>query len=597
MSKIIYEHNNNRTEIPVIPRDNAKIRQFQLINEDESKEEYQEIKLINNQNEILNDRNNEIYFKTLKEEWPKTWKSSENNNIINDAGNEQFFDDLDETDFESFNQLNKKKNNFNNYQNEDLSQFQDYELPESDILENYNNLDKNSFIAEHKESARTLEETLKEFDIDAKVTEIINGPVVTLYKLIPAPGIKLQKIESLSNNLALRLAAKSIRIIAPIPGEKVVGIEIPNRVRQLVKFKEIVKNEDFTETEFHIPIGLGKDIHGNIIVIDLYKMPHLLIAGATGSGKSVCVNSIIASILFSKSPDDIRLLLIDPKIVELKPYNNIPHLLTPVIYEPKKAIQALKYLMYEMDRRYILLDEVGARDIVEYQKRKIKSKNQNLEDLKFIVAVVDEFADLMNTSGKEAEIIFARLAAKARAVGIHLILATQRPSTDVITGLIKANIPARIAFQVISLMNSRIILDQKGAENLLGQGDMLYISPTQPFPIRIQGAFLSKEEVDLITDHWKSISTPNYINIDDFIKEENEDDDLYYNENDEPLFEEALKIIYQTHKASASYLQRRLSIGYNRAARIIEEMEKRGILGPQNGSKPREIMKSSPDMY
>jgi len=324
-------------------------------------------------------------------------------------------------------------------------------------------------------------------------------------------------------------------------------------------------------------------------------MPHLLIAGATGAGKSVCVNVIIASILFSKSPDEVRLIMIDPKIVELKPYNDIPHLLIPVITDYKKALMTLKYLMIEMERRYSLLDQVGARDIVEYQHRKKRKNDSNIEDLPFIITVIDEFAELLTTAGKDVEILFSRLAAKSRAVGIHLVLATQRPSTDVITGLIKANIPARIAFQVISLMNSRIILDQKGAEKLLGQGDMLYLSPTQPFPIRLQGAFLSKDEVDLIADHWKKISAPNYINIEEYLEiaselDEENDIDAEGGNSTDPLFEQALEIVYETKKASASYLQRRLGIGYNRAARMVEEMEKMGIVGPQRGAKPREII-------
>jgi len=319
-------------------------------------------------------------------------------------------------------------------------------------------------------------------------------------------------------------------------------------------------------------------------------MPHILIAGATGAGKSVCVNSFISSILFSKTPDELKFILIDPKIVELKPYNNIPHLLTPVITDSSKAISALKYLTYEMERRYSLLDQMGVRDIVEYRIYQ-KTKKKHLENLPFIVAIVDEFADLISASGKEAEFLFARLAAKARAVGILLVLATQRPSADVITGLIKANIPARIAFQVISLQDSRIILDQKGAEKLLGQGDMLYLSPTQPFPIRIQGAFLSKEEVDLIAEHWKKIAEPEYIDIEEIIGEDEEEEDIDYFENGkDPLFDQALEIVYKMNKASASYLQRKLNIGYNRAARIVEEMEKMGIVGPQRGAKPREVI-------
>lgn len=463
-------------------------------------------------------------------------------------------------------------------------------LPDSEILGTRQQpVAQKDFGKEEKEAAVILENTLQEFGIKAEVSDIVHGPVVTLFKLIPAPGIKLSKIEGLSNNLALRLAAKSIRIIAPIPGEKVVGIEIPNKRRQLVSFNEVVNSEEFTETSMEIPVGIGKDIYGKIIVIDIYKMPHILIAGATGAGKSVCVNSFLSSILFSRTPDEVKLVLIDPKIVELKPYNNIPHLLTPVITDPKKAILALRFLIYEMERRYSLLDVMGVRDIVEYRKVH-KKKKSTAEQLPFIVTIVDEFADLMSTSGKETEMLFARLTAKARAVGIHLVLATQRPSTDVITGLIKANVPARIAFQVISLQDSRIILDQKGAEKLLGQGDMLYLSPTQPFSIRLQGAFLDKDEVDTIADHWKSIAEPDYINLEEILGEDDEQDYNGEHKSKDPLFDEALEIVINTRKASASYLQRRLNIGYNRAARLIEEMEALGVVGPLNGSKPREVI-------
>lgn len=511
-----------------------------------------------------------------------------NNNVDFDEIFENNFDNIAETP--DNNDINSQKTD--NGLNSDPQKF-----PDMEMLNSGKKLNLGEFRAEERESAVILEETLKEFGIDAKVVDIIHGPVVTLFKINPAPGVKLSKIEGLSNNLALRLAAQSIRIIAPIPGEKVVGIEIPNRKREIVNFKEIVNSKTFIESKYNIPIGLGKDIYGNIIVVDLYKMPHILIAGATGAGKSVCVNSFICSILFSKSPEELKLIFIDPKIVELKPYNNIPHLLYPVITDSKEALIALKYLLYEMERRYSLLDEMGVRDIVEYRMGR-KTKKAYLEDLPFIVAFIDEFADLMTTSGKEAEILFARLAAKARAVGILLVLATQRPSADVITGLIKANIPARIAFQVISLQDSRIIMDQKGAEKLLGQGDMLYLSPTQPFPIRIQGAYLSKEEVDLIADHWKKIAEPNYINMIDTIKEfedadSDDEESLFSGESKDPLFDQALEIVYQMGKASASYLQRRLNIGYNRAARIVEEMEEMGIVGPQRGAKPRELINSA----
>lgn len=464
-------------------------------------------------------------------------------------------------------------------------------LPDMEILEDSSApMDREEYHRIETEDAKILESTLFEFGIKAEVCDIIHGPVVTLFKIVPAAGIKLSRIEGLSDNLALRLAAQSIRIIAPIPGEKVVGIEVPNKRRELVSFKEVVNSDSFTDNHFHIPVGVGKDIYGKVVVIDLHKMPHVLIAGATGAGKSVCVNVFLSSILFSRSPDDVRLVLIDPKIVELQPYDGIPHLLTPVITDPKEAVNALKYLVYEMEERYALLGKIGVRDISEYRKM-VKEGKLNFTNMPFIVAFVDEFADLMSTSGKEAEMLFARLTAKARAVGIHLILATQRPSTDVITGLIKSNVPARIAFQVISYQDSRIILDQKGAEKLLGQGDMLYLSPTQPFPIRLQGAYLNKEEVDLIAEHWKRIGEPEYVDIEEILGLNQEEDSLFDEEKSrDPLFEEAVEIVIQTKKASASYLQRRLNIGYNRAARMVEEMEERGIVGPMQGSKPREII-------
>ena len=470
-------------------------------------------------------------------------------------------------------------------------------LPDTDLLQTVEKVNPRIFEAEEQEAAQILESTLLEFKIKATVTDIIHGPVVTLFKVNPAAGVKLTAIENLSNNLAMRLSAKSIRIIAPIPGESVVGIEIPNRKRETVSFKEIINSNEFINTKYNIPIGIGKDIYGRIITLDMYKMPHMLIAGATGSGKSVCVNSFICSILFSRSPDEVRMIMIDPKIVELKPYNDIPHLLAPVITDPRKAITALKYLVYEMERRYELLGNMGVRDITEYRAA-IKSGKARMENLPFIVAFVDEFADLMTTVGKDTETLFARITAKARAVGILLVLATQRPSVDVITGNIKANVPARIAFQVISVQDSRTILDQKGADKLLGQGDMLYLSPTQPFPTRLQGAFLSKEEVDSIADHWKSIAEPEYINLEemvaDFENEEEGGETLFdvggNSEGRDALFEQAIEIARQSGKVSASYLQRRLSIGYNRAANIVETMEEMGMVGPANGSKPRDFL-------
>jgi S-DNA-T family DNA segregation ATPase FtsK/SpoIIIE len=442
-------------------------------------------------------------------------------------------------------------------------------------------------------AAVTLRATLEEFHIQAEVTGIRKGPVITMFEILPAPGVKLSKIVNLQDNIALRLAASSVRIVAPIPGKHAVGIEVPNARRNIVSFREIIEGELHREgkREAQIPVVLGKDITGEAQTTDLAQMPHLLIAGATGSGKSVCVNSMILSILYQKSPAECRLILIDPKIVELKLYNDIPHLLTPVITEPKRAFQALQYLIFEMERRYACLDSMGVRDIKSYNKR-IKERDIAAEHLPYIVVVIDEFADLMATTGKELESTVARLAAMSRAVGIHLVLATQRPSIDVITGLIKANIPSRIAFMVASKMDSRIIIDQVGAEKLLGKGDMLYAGAVDPFPIRMQGAFISEEEVETVVEHVKTLGTPDYIDDEIFYDDEEDADPALFSGEDDPLYEKALEIVVQQGKASASYIQRRLKVGYNRAARLVELMEQHGVVGPAQGSKPRELLRA-----
>jgi len=443
-----------------------------------------------------------------------------------------------------------------------------------------------------RDAAIALKETLNEFNIQAEVTGIRKGPVITMFEILPAPGVKLSKIVGLQDNIALRLAASSVRIVAPIPGKHAVGIEVPNAKRNIVSFKEIIENElQRTEKKMEIPVVMGKDITGEAQTVDLVQMPHLLIAGATGSGKSVCVNAIILSILYQLHPAECRLMLIDPKIVELKLYNDIPHLLTPVITDSKKAFQALQYCIYEMERRYACLDSMGVRDIRSYNKR-IKEKNVAQEHMPYIVVVIDEYADLMTTTGKELESTVARLAAMSRAVGIHLVLATQRPSIDVITGLIKANIPSRIAFMVASKTDSRIIIDMVGAEKLLGKGDMLYSGVVDPFPIRMQGAFISEEEVESVVEYVKSFGEPDYIDDEIFFEEEDEDAGAsLFSDGDDPLYEKALEIVYQQGKASASFIQRRLKIGFNRAARLVDEMEHNGVVGPANGSKPRELVR------
>ena len=443
-----------------------------------------------------------------------------------------------------------------------------------------------------RDAAVALKETLEEFKIQAEVTGIRKGPVITMFEILPAPGVKLSRIVGLQDNIALRLAASSVRIVAPIPGKHAVGIEVPNAKRNIVSFREIIEGElQRSEKSMGIPVVMGKGITGEAQTVDLVQMPHLLIAGATGSGKSVCVNSIILSILYQLRPSDCRLILIDPKIVELKLYNDIPHLLTPVITEPKKAFQALQYCIYEMERRYACLDSMGVRDIRSYNKR-IREKNIAAEYMPYIVIIIDEFADLMSTTGKELESTVARLAAMSRAVGIHLVLATQRPSIDVITGLIKANIPSRIAFMVASKTDSRIIIDMVGAEKLLGKGDMLYSGVVDPFPTRMQGAFISEEEVEAVVEYVKTLGEPEYIDDEIFFEEEDETvNGSLFTDGDDPLFDKALEIVFQQGKASASYIQRRLKIGFNRAARIVDDMEHQGIVGPANGSKPRELIR------
>lgn len=466
-----------------------------------------------------------------------------------------------------------------------------YVIP-SDLLTAYKDDQYWVIDQQTKDAAQNLTKTLSEFNIEAQIIGIKKGPVVTMFEILPAAGVKLSKIVALQDNIALALAAQSVRIVAPIPGKQAVGIEVPNRHRSIVGFREMIEMDLPEWKKMSVPVILGKDILGKAQLIDLVKTPHMLIAGATGSGKSVCVNSLILSILYKRSYKDVKLILVDPKVVELKLYNNIPHLLTPVITEPKKALQALQYCLCEMERRYALLDGMGVRDISNYNQ-KIKEQKIATEKLPYIVVIIDEFADLMATSGRELESTVARLTAMSRAVGIHLVLATQRPSVNVITGLIKANIPTRIAFMVSSRTDSNIIIDSVGAEKLLGRGDMLYASATDPAPVRIQGTFVSDQEVEDVVKAVKEYGEPDYIDDEIFIEsDEDVARDLFGQpmDDEDPLYDQALEIVVQAGKASASYLQRRLSIGYNRAARLVEEMEERGIVGPANGSKPREII-------
>jgi S-DNA-T family DNA segregation ATPase FtsK/SpoIIIE len=469
--------------------------------------------------------------------------------------------------------------------------FRGWHVPVEGILTAYKEGNFGEIDEGTKRAGHILQMTLKEFNIEAQVTGIRKGPVVTMFEILPAAGVKLSKIVALADNIALGLAATSIRIVAPIPGKHAVGIEVPNKERTVVGFAEMINSREYQESQAALPIVVGKDISGDAQIIDLTRTPHLLIAGATGAGKSVCVNTLVCSLLYRKSPDDVKLIMVDPKIVELKFFNDIPHLLTPVITDPKKALQAIQWCLYEMERRYALLDAIGAKDIKSYNS-KIEKRHIATNRLPYIVLVIDEFADLMATSGKDLEGTIARLAAMSRAIGIHLVLATQRPSVDVITGLIKANFPSRIAFQVASKTDSRIIIDQMGAEKLLGRGDMLFTSSWNPFPSRVQGAFLSEDDVERVVTFVKTLGEPDYISDEIFFDEEEEgalDTEASGDEMD-PLFEKGVEIVRTFKKASASFLQRRLGVGYNRAARMIELMEEMGIVGPQNGSKPREIV-------
>jgi len=473
-----------------------------------------------------------------------------------------------------------------------------YHIPDSTLLAKSTNIMDEETKEQIHHNARLLEQTFQEFGIEAIVTNIRRGPVITRFEMSIPPGVKLNRVVTLQDNIALNLAAASVRIEAPIPGKSAIGIEVPNKKRSMVTLRDILESADFRDSKAVIPVALGQTVSGSPEVTDLASMPHLIIAGTTGSGKSVCVNGIICSLLFNMSPEQVRLILVDPKYVELAPYNGIPHLLIPVINKPRAAIMALRWLVKEMERRYQLLQLLSTRNITSFNQkiaaREPIPEQMAAEDYKkmpYLIVVIDELADLMILAKKEIEDSISRLAAMSRAVGIHLIFATQRPSVDVLTGVIKNNFPARIAFQVASSTDSRTILDSNGADKLLGKGDSLFVGPGSPFPIRVQGAFLSEEEVDKTTEYLRSLGEPEYeMQILETPAEEEENHAPGSEETDDPLFKEAVDIVLESKRASASYLQRRLKIGYNRAARMVELMEEEGIIGPQQGSKPRDIL-------
>ncbi|MCR4944681.1 MAG: DNA translocase FtsK [Clostridium sp.] len=468
----------------------------------------------------------------------------------------------------------------------------EYVFPSTDLLEGkaqteLNSTDKKELIA----SASKLEETLGSFGVEAKVLQVSKGPSVTRFELQPSPGVKVSKIVNLSDDIALGLAASGVRIEAPIPGKSAVGIEVPNKKQTAVLLREVLDSNEFINSKAKLAFALGKDIGGACVVGDLSKMPHTLIAGATGSGKSVCINSLIISILYKYSPDDVKLLMVDPKVVELNVYNGIPHLLIPVVTDPKKAAAALNWAVNEMTKRYNLFAEKGVRNIDSYNG--LYKKGLVEEKMPYIVIIVDELADLMMVCPHDVEDYIGRLAQMARAAGMHLVIATQRPSVDVITGVIKANIPSRISFAVSSQVDSRTILDSSGAEKLLGRGDMLYAPVGENKPLRVQGCFISEEEVERVVEFIKNghEEVKYEESIIDEINSGAQGSSGSGNDDDaDELLPEAIKMVVEYEQASTSFLQRRLRIGFNRASRIMDELEERGVISPKDGSRPRQVL-------
>lgn len=453
----------------------------------------------------------------------------------------------------------------------DISRLQQYasSLPDAEELER---------------KAAIIQETLANFRVDARVREIYPGPAVTLFTLEPGPGVKVRRITELQNDLALALAAPAIRIEAPVPGMARVGIEVPNAAISTVGLREVLESPAFQRSRARLPLALGRDVHGDYVVADLTRMPHLLIAGATGSGKSVCINGIIATFLLTRRPDELQMLLIDPKKVELAGYDGVPHLKRPVVTDMGLVVGALRRVLQEMERRYELFAQLGVRNLEGYRLR--REEDPSLEPLPYLVVIIDELADLMLTTPDEVETLLVRLAQMARATGIHLLIATQRPSVDVLTGLIKANVPARIAFAVTSQTDSRVILDMPGAERLLGRGDMLYLPPDAARPVRIQGSFIDDRDLEYVVEHWRRLYPvpqydPSWLDLEESQSESARAED--------PLLEQARQLVRQLGTASTSLLQRRLRIGYNRAARIMEQLEAEGIVGPADGARGRMV--------
>lgn len=487
----------------------------------------------------------------------------------------------------------------------------EYSLPPYSLMDKLPARSKRVVTVDTSTGARVLEETMAEFNVEAEVTNVDVGPVVTSYEVLPAAGVRVERIAALSNNIALSMKAISVRVQAPIPGKGVVGIEVPNEKSTMVFLREVLEGPEWTESKAALPLVLGKDVSGTNIVADLAKMPHMLIAGATGAGKSVCMNSILAGLLMSRTPDQMKLMLVDPKMVEFSFFNELPHLVVPVITDPKKVSLGLRWAINEMDKRYKLFARIGVRNIQTYNERPVfkqeelfppedltgdgepppPAKPADPDRLPYIVIVIDELADLMMVAQADVESAIARLAQLSRAVGIHMIIATQRPSVNVITGTIKANFPARLAFQVAQKVDSRTILDANGADTLLGKGDMLFLPPGTSKLVRAQGTMTSDDEIRGIVDFWKTQGTPQYeLAITKKIESTSPELPQQDDDKDVVLLDQAVEILRQTRRASTSSLQRRLRIGYTRAARLMDVLEERGIVGPPNGSDPREIL-------
>ena len=483
--------------------------------------------------------------------------------------------------------------------NSDLPPQEGYTFPPLSLLTNAQTLDAPTLAKDLKKQASILEETLQSFGIEATVGQIHCGPTITSFEVHPAVGVKVQKITALANDIALNLQAKTIRIIAPIPGKAAVGVEIPSLYPQEVGFKEMLQNYRKQTKKCLIPILLGKTVTGEEVIADLAKMPHCIIAGATGSGKSVCINTMIMSILMNATPDDIRLILIDPKKVELTPFSSLPHLIAPVITEAPAAYAALQWIVREMERRYELLKQLGVRNITSFNHREINPELEGSlsipvpKKMPMIVAIIDEFADLMMTASADLETPIARIAQMARAVGIHLVLATQRPSREVITGLIKANFPTRIAFKVASRVNSQIILDDNGAETLLGNGDMLFLPPGSSLLIRAQGVYIRDEDIHRVIDYLAGRYPPRYL-FNSFEEDPHADAGRDLDDPEDTLYEKALDVVLETGNASTTFLQRKLKIGYARAASLIDALEDRGVISAADGARPRRVLQKNP---